>query len=616
MKISSSFLLVFLLLSSVSIARQSMYDGQAVWLPADGATEKFRFISTDSAKVLQGEYLWRLNHKNNETGWFELAHIKVMFRNNLPEGEIELLDYTVNFDVDDFDLTGVQPVVKGNRTFIRGRYSKGRPVGEWRFEYGPFDDSEKREVLLFNTATNTWSFRGDSVSFNGKTNPAGIFDGRWNFNYSGRGRQDVTYQNGILTGMQVNGTEQVEKFFLSVKQQIKLADSIVAGHTTNPWIWMSGFAESDSLYQLQTPVGESLNKAMAPYRIGERLIGAHPLLDLPLIKGVSALYFALKNNEAATLMACTKKLTQADSVLKSKLEQPVFQLRRSGTPGIDSLLRVTEGLIADIERQKNRIEKFLSKEARYTSPEYLLAERNVQFKSPSDFVYYLEKTSGLLETQVNAHINDLRTAVEYLRLKGDVEKMEEEWVFLRNDISNHIPTDDKNRFAIAVYNRFVEADFNEKKGIFAGLDSYESRRAFLTEVIAYYEFFREFYIHTAYLGLTDVQEEFTRQYTKYLYNPYMGVNNVEVVVKKKFLHHVLNQFWPYLLNELEQADNGNRFRELYAQVLEYKGALLFLADDNKQEAKRFERRGRKETNMQAVEALMIEYTEHWKNSVE
>jgi hypothetical protein len=605
---------IYILLSLSCLAQLSEYKGPAIWLRQEAATEIFKYISTDSLKTPVGDYQWRLNYEDKKSGWFSLAHIKANFKNKLPDGEFELLYYQANIDVDDFDHSGIKSAINGSRTLVHGSYTRGKLSNVWRFEYGSLDPNEPKEILIFNVLQNNWNYQGTVGSFNGKT-VGGSLNGLWIFNYQNTYKNELNYSNGILTSFRQNNRSYFEQLFASIQDHIK-KDSIAPAESSDSYIWNVGFSKSDSVYIMQLPVDTLLKAAMTPYQTGKQILTRHPLLSYPEFNGSNRLYFRLNESMYNTLKENSENLIKLDSTLKVKIELPVFQLRRKTNKPIDSLLYITESLKIDVNRQKDRITKFLSEESRYVAPKYLLQERNLKFNSHTDYAYYLLTTVNLLNTQVARHLEDLLEAVERLREQGAIEEMEAEWVYLKDNIEEYVSQGNLQDLPIIIYNRFVKDDFAKRKELYAQLGTYQTRRAFLIEAITYYEFFRGFFMNQSYQKITNVEDKFLEQFTKFLYNPYMGVNNVEVLVKKKFLYQMLNKFWPYLLNKLESASDGAHFQELYQNVLNYKQALLFLADDNDHDAKRLERRGRKENNMQEFENLVNEYFSAIKNKLE
>ncbi len=605
------FLLLFSGFITGSYAQLQVYDGKAIWLPVAGATEKFRYASNDTTLTPSVEYVWQLNIENKETGWFELAHIKVNFRNRVPDGDFEMLHYTLHLDVGAFDLSGVKTTIKGNKTLVKGKYTRGIISSNWSFAYGAYNDRDASlQTLVYSPTQNTWTFQADSVSFTGKVNPSGYFDGLWRFQFSQHQKQEHLYQNGILTQLQVDGRIPFKNYWTTVAQHLTHADSILPAQGSEPFFWSAGFRERDSLYLIQAKPVTAIRKALHPYQIAAKLLSAHPLLDLPYIKGTSRLYFKLSETERSSLNNSRQKLLHYDSTLRAKLQLPVIQLRRSGYAPLDSLLNATETLIADITRQNSRIQNFLLETARVIAPEHLLAERNMVFISHHDYAHYLNKTVDLLTLQLEKNQVALMEAIEDLRVREAAEELEEEWVYLRTAIDTLVSDSNPNAFDNIIYNRFIVQDFDERKTTFSQLDSYDARRHYLQETVDYYTYFWNFFKSNTYLQLTDVEAEFMQQYTKYLYNPYMGVNNVEVVVRKKFLNRTLTQFWPYLITKLQQAEDGEQFQKHFARALEYKAALLHLADDNQHDANRLERRGRKTENMQVFEEFVADYAAH------
>jgi hypothetical protein len=611
-----SSLVLILLIATISIAdaQLKLHEGDAIWLPANVAKEKFRYVASDSTKTPVGEYLWKLNSENNESGWFELAQIKTNFRNKVADGEFEFLHYTLNFSIDDFDQQGIKSFIIGYKTIVRGRYNRGIPSGQWSFIYAPYNAADEKSlpVLTHNVALNRWSYQSDSISIIGQVDEKGFFNGRWEFKLPNEEIQVQEYKKGILTAIISAGKLRHENLWPNILNYIKETETSIPPDHDNPFIWQAGFSACDPIYVEQVKPASALNYALAPHKIAQTYIDSHPLLNLPEIAGTQSLKFSLSIADAESLRLNTKRLKSYDSLLQEKMELPVFQIRKLSNPRIDSLLKTTEDLIANIIRQNKIINNFLKEESRYKSPDYLLPEYGLNFRSHAEIAIYLNEQVNTLSTRVDRHSSDLLDAIEYLRIKGAVEDMESQWYYIKEEINSLIPNDNQQTFPLKIHKRFVENDYNERIANYALLNSYDERRQFLIDAITYYEYFNQFFKFKEYLKLTEVREEFIAHYTRFLYNPYMGVNNVEVVVKKKFIYHVLNNFWPFLLNKMEEAKDGQEFIALFKEASQYKQALTYLADDHSAEAKRLERRSRKGVNMYDFEILIADYTTYWQ----
>ncbi|HMP98817.1 MAG TPA: hypothetical protein PKC24_03485 [Cyclobacteriaceae bacterium] len=604
------FLAMFFCKFAFSQAQQRTYEGPAKWLPITGATEKYTYQAADTNLIPQGEYLWKLSFENRSTNSFELAQIKSFFRNGKAHGDFEFIFYTIQFDIIDFDAQEIKSRFDGTKSIVKGKYIQGKPDGLWQFNFGKHDaEAASTAQLSINTGNGNVNFKSGEESFSGKVNKQGFFDGRWTFQFNETQKQEQFYQQGILTGLNLTQQSFSPALWPKVLQQIEKADSIVAADQQKPYIWNPGFAYNDSLLLHQNKSSASISNALQAYTIIHQLLKEQSLFDLPVIKGTARVYFSLTEAEVNDLNNAQLSLSKTDSLLKAKMNQPVFQLRRAQNKDLDQLLNTTEGLIVDGYRQQQRIRNFLQEETRFVIPQNLLPERNLSFDSHTDYTYYLLKNIELYQTQVSQHEKQLLEMIELLRQQGTIEDMETEWVFLKEAIDTLVKVTKAGSFPEVVYQRYVMADFDARRSAYAEQDVFEARKSFLREAISYYDFFHRFYKHEQYNKIIAVEAEFIEKFTKFLYNPYMGVDNVEVLVKKNFLQHMLNNFWPYLLEKLQTLESGAQFQIYFLKVLQYKDALLYLADDYKHEAKRLERRGRKENNMKVFEELVNEYTQ-------
>lgn len=606
----SLFLLVSgFLISLTSLSQRSVYEGPALWLKLDGATEKFRYATHDTLKRPDGEYYWRQAIETSEKGKHELTSIKANFKNGIADGDFELLHYTITFGIEDFDIHEVKSHTLGNRILMKGKYEKGKPIAIWQFDFDAFDGSGDKRSLIINQSRNTITIKSDSTNITGRINDEGIFDGIWTYQVLGNPLLQFQYQKGLLVSIKKDNQNFYAQQLNSLTASLQKSDSLIFAPESNPWLWDAGLPESDSLIMIQLPFSSALSSASVPYKLGKHYLGLHPLINIPQLHGTSRAYLKLSWENIVLLENNLNKLTRVDSILKAKLQTPVFQLRRSSNAKVDSMLKITEALSRDVNNNQQRIIKFLAPETRLVAPQYLSEIRNDNFKTQDDYVYYLDRNIAGLNMQADEHIYQLMDLVEKLRIQGALEELETEWITLKNLVDQQVESDSLGDFEMQIYKNFIVNDFANRKSEYPEISASEARREFLLEAVSYYHFFYEFYKNKMYRSVTSVSSEFYTAYTKYLYNPYMGVNNVEVVVKKKFLQHMLQYFWPYLLDKLQYAENGQAFQERYQLTLTYKDALLLFADDYKHDAKRLERRGRNEKDMRKFESLLEEYLE-------
>lgn len=584
------------------------YEGPARWMPYQGAHEQFYYQQNDSLGKPEGIYRWQCQREQGRTGQYELASLQAEFKNGLAEGPMEFLHYHLSFSIESFDKKQVKAESLGNKTLIQGQFRAGKPIGTWVFSFGPMNEEQLSGQLHFDLNSRQLTYKSDSLQFSGTVNEEGFFHGDWTWSTPELDSLQLRYQQGILTRLADTTGSRFEMEFARELRFFAALDSLAAAPVASPWIWNPGCTDSDSIVLLQQPVSGGFRQALKPYEHGFDYLSLHPLLDLPPISGITRFYHPLPAEQQRLLYDADATIQIFLQSLHWKLETPSFQLRRSGNPKVDSLMHAAEALMEQAYALQEHLLFFLGDEARFVSPYFLPMTETQPVDSHEAYARLLLGKTENLGAQTDSLLLLLDQKLDILRLRGNLEDLEQEWHQLQQSMSVYLcDMEEPHGFIRRIYSRYIENDHDARTRAYGSIETLTERQAFLQETLEYNQFFYDFLIQEKYAPILELDLFLQKHYTQYLYNPYMAVNNIEVVVKPRFLQVVLDRFWPYLIQSLELAPDGYAFQARYQEVMKLRAILQSLAYDKSSPAKRLARKGRKTERMEALEILLRDY---------
>ncbi len=605
------FMIFNLFLISVipGVSQHSVYEGKSMWSMIPGATEKFSYETSDSLKIPNNWYTMKSIHEGNVDGSYELLLINAEMKKGVPNGQATFYHYNMRFIINDFDEKGVDASTMGERTLIRGQYENGIITDIWSFQYGKLEDSSSWNTLYYDTHSQEWTFNLDSLHyFSGHTESSGVFTGNWNWQ-AGSDKIKYSYHKGVLTGIQNDEVPVFTEVFEHENQLLQLTDSLVSVDTSHSFIWSSGKENDDPVSNHQLVFSELMDKAFRPIYLVRKDIQSHPFFKLPKITGTTKLFHPLEEEYELMLQMVLDHSYERAAAIDNQLEQPIFLLRRSAQPALDSLFFTAEKIKSQAADLRKETDWFLSAPARVVSPYKMIKDSSEIFRNHQEVLqYFLQKDEELnsMTEELYVGLDEMRS---FLQLTGALEELEEQWYYLLEEIREEAQKSKATLYASQILDNWVEEEFIFRNEIYIAEPSLTERRNFLLETLDYFQWYKRFFKERELDTLIFAEGYFSESFTQYWYNPYMGEHNVEVVVRKKFLQNIISNFWPYVIESLMQARNGYEFMELQDKFLKYRKWLGMFPDDKSSAAKRLDSRGKKESDMKKLEALIEEYME-------
>ncbi|HMQ07214.1 MAG TPA: hypothetical protein PKC30_07930 [Saprospiraceae bacterium] len=592
----------------------NFYSGSAIWSKIPNAKEEFQYMEGDSLMIPVGNYIMKSIQKGEAEGIFDLLWVEVELEDSVPHGRCQIYHYIMQFLIHDFDHTGVDANTIGERTYIEGTFDRGNPSGLWTFEFGPLEDTSGWHQLYFDTQNQVWSFEWDSLHFfSGTTDGNGYFSGTWKWR-AGDSLLSYQYAHGLMTEIKNQSTVIYNDFFDQENQILSNIDSLIQVDSKSPFIWQPGLEDDHPVMQNQNVFSELLVKAFQPLFAVEKDLGIHPFIKIPHFIGTSLVFHPLDTILSDQLMSAIRTSYLLDTIVDDLLHQPIFQLRLGSFPSLDSMAVKADSFHIGVQTWREISYLFLNFSSRTVTPQFLLSS-------------YLD-TSYLSHEEIGEHLinqtEEFRAFTEYfesemesirrvLQLTGALEELEKQWYFLFDQISEEIRHHQAQDYVQKIFTFWVEDEFEVRNQKYLNEKSLEVRRDYLIETLDYYTFYNDMFRTRMLDSLVFSEGYFKDCFTQFWYNPYMGEHNVEVLVKKKFYQNLTENYWPYLLDELLQSSSGDDFILRFENVVEERRFLCLFADDKSTEARRLEKRGRKEKDMGKMRDHIHRYISHVLN---
>jgi hypothetical protein len=290
--------------------------------------------------------------------------------------------------------------------------------------------------------------------------------------------------------------------------------------------------------------------------------------------------------------------------LLNKLALPAFLLRRSTNPSLDSLMASTEQIYAQNQALLLEIQEFLRQEARLVSPTHLGYSEAKNHRQVADIL--IKKGEDFMK-QASDLYQLLESKQESLRQLSAIEDLEEEWSSVLGTLEKWEHSLKAGTWAFKVWKQQVFNYLLLQPQKYADLSDPGEKKVFLQNVLADANWMMEFFSNHQERVLMEMPEKLKEAYTRWLYNPYMGVNNIEQIVKKKFYGNVQTQFWPQLMQHLENLPTVELFQAAFQEGVWLGEVLVHLGSDESAAATRMEKRGRNEKSISEMTAHLKEY---------
>lgn len=594
---------------------------------------------SDTSLPSQGNY--ELKWRDLNENYIKTYSAKGNLKNALPQGKWTWEEGYWSYSIEPsnqliplFKSTGIQTSWKGN-------FADGLPNGKWIITVDSIISDKKTKPFITASihysngkAVNYFTLEDKSVSkpfkLQGYCDAEGQATNTWIFDYPSEDSllkltEQRTYIKGILIEKQIiqNGKTIVQKTFDENKTLLQeIADSV------NPYLTLSNavfFTDQDSNYTSQLYqyyLDKYINAGWYQVEVKHNFIRERPIfrrfeyLLTPKERELQ-LYLAdaIKNSKDTMEHYLKNTSLNINRGRNNQLDEALGYLQTIDLrlAVIDSLVLITQqDDYLYLNRSKLQLNAPIFESCTQIKGLYYPIELNLCLPIPNDTLTYLEQIHSIYTKSVEKlpfYLNVIDNNMEEIKREKELLAIEEQLYTKYNTLAEIYKN--KTGCLFDIYEIWVLGNIGSDLKNYAQTTNYEASKIIAKKVhskmdslIHWVEIFED---------LDTMTSAVKTQYTNFVYNPYNGKNDIEMLLKKRF-YNVINQYLlPWMVENLHQIRDWEEFSEqLYICRKTYFNILTFVyKDDNA--AKKTEKKIRKMTQPDKIQKTLNSYFDELKN---
>ncbi len=561
--------------------------------------------------------------------------VKGQTRNHLPVGKWIWEEGSWNYTIHVGE--SIRPVfnAKGQRLRWEGSFAEGRPEGKWvfildsvanngsspgaliRIDIGYKNGKPSGVFSLENT------IHKNVLKLKGQCDDQGVATGTWTYYYQNHEgmfiKEERIYKKGLLTEVKTtdNGVLSVKKF----EQNIRFID-----HSGNAELF-EGKRIGNERFEMDEygsrPAG-LVNYDLNHYFLKGWELEIFPfelIRDIPVFK---KLEYPLSPEEKESISYSRELIKSQRDSIENQLAGNIYIHRsRSGQLDtaiaflqlnlvrlnyIDSLLSRTEFPLFTYKNRYQGVQHWISglnmhrktKGEVYDSLEVELPKMVID----TDTVNIFRELKKLL-MQNEAVLPEYYQIVEGARIalkrEGELKELEDRMVERFQEVQVFYA--DKAGIGAEINTKWVKGEVQKLLQEYARADQYEDALRIGNKVMLHLDSLEAWEGKIA--EFNRMASVLRSHYTYLAYNPYTGVNDIEITAKKRFINNVLTYMWPYATDELKEEKDWTKWSELWSRQFRLYNYLLNFVSREDTQAKRLERRVRQEKKPERMLRLII-----------
>lgn len=584
-------------------AQQVWYEGPAVWMPQEGATEKFQHARRDTNLQLTGKYFWQLKSEL-PGGGLRVNRIAASFKNGRVEGPLQFSQHDLQLAIGDMAADSLLVHAKGEQLRLQAFFQQGKPAGQWVLESGPFPRGAALAAkVTYVPAMQQFTYAAAGVQLSGKVTGSGALQGPWKWQKDSL-LYDYQYNSGILTAIRQGENTLAKQSFLKLQQTIS-AEPQLRWQPDTAAIFNPGLAASDSILGLQQPWGLAFTDFTQQLASTWTWLQRHPLIQMPVLPSISGVFIPLEESQLPTSIFAALKMYR-DSTQKC-LQAPLLLLHM----GQDAVL---DSVYGQARLAQWRADSLLQRFAHYLSP---ASRRQLLLHAKTDSVLNHAAVLVALTKQAKQQLQTLETMAELLfryraqfREEAALGALEAAWWEALERLQEDLKPDSVYVLGLQLWAGMQKDYLQQQKEAYVKLDNLETRRQFLRAALDETEGLIRYFEQQAYPFLSTAPSDFQKAYTQMLYNPYMGVNNIEQVNRRRLLSYFKVDFWPWWTQQMLTIERPQQLFEVQETAKLLYEAIMALGSDSSREADRLEKRIRREKSPERVVRLLLDYQQN------
>lgn len=522
--------------------------------------------------------------------------------------------------------------MEGVNSSWKGYFNEGVPVRSWVFSIDSIDGKGKlvdqflRANMPYNNGKIEGKFtvqnfkKGNEYKLVGYTNKNGEADKKWEFSYENN--------EGIAT-------TEWHTFEAGILKEVLIeqGDSQWVAWNKNAW-----FFEEDSAKLLNTQIGDSVFSiseyegethqfwkvfAHKQYLAGWNLeqFNFDFKLLLPIFKRIeypfskeeidliantkNRVQFLIKNidnyveGEMLIQRSRSADLDLSISYLESTKKRMLLVdslLNRTSRPHFTYKNRYQKGVLKYIEAV-NKINEVKAQVYDTLS----LSLPMVETKEDSFYLFKsLENLVSQSEIEIEKHIEIIENQTLFLQRKSEQKELEntlgKNLVQLQNDLQ------EEERIGALIRDKWVDKFLQNQIIEYAQINDYNKAMDLGDKILDRIDTIAKMKEH---LPLFDsMLVKINQEYTRMVFNPFTGKNDIEQILKKRFLNNINIILWPWLETQIYTTDNWTLFYQLWDQQFDVFNYIMTFANREDKAAQKINKRVRKEDNPERILKLL------------
>lgn len=578
----------------------------------------------------EGKYYWE--HQKKEFDNIETFRVSGQSKNSLPIGKWVFQSGIWNYDIL-FVSNNIRPKMEtfGVSSSWEMNFTKGTLNDAFSYKKTQLPLEDKKEKII---QSGEWQMKEGNINgafswmdansstptiIKGQTDSNGRATGIWHFEYLSNSKEKITEKHHFKEGLLL-------KIELMKDKQSTLID-----YETNQSYFNAPKPEYIVMGDLDFDLSESKGESSDKYNaFANEIKSIHtqfknaPIEISGFIPKFRRLKFIFTPDELALVEHIQKKITDVEVSFQAYFENESLVIR-SRNESID----ISFSILDQTKKQITLIDSLLK---RTKLPEFLYKNRQEQgLNHWALAINQLQTARGEVYKNVEASLH------EFIQVEGSKnfwKALESHIVNLKNEIQPHL------------VNIQRETDFFNREIEITTLKSeigqkYQHLAIVLENENGFGKHLKEFWIENFFLDeikslannenhaqviasgnnlkeklnqmelIIDKLKTYdampatiTSQYTRLVYNPFNGLNDIEMVVKRRFLSTTLENLWPWLEHQLLKSQNWEEFQKQWQLHFDIYDWVMDFANREDAQARRINQRGRSENKPEKLLRIM------------
>lgn len=508
---------------------------------------------------------------------------------------------------------------KGKRKKWEGSFLNGKPDGKWTFVSDSISSNSKTNKTLLKIdfsykngiPTGNFSFENNLNTHNpnlkGTLDKDGIATGTWVYQYKKDGKsvkEERIYKDGLLTEIRFIEGQQItsEKLYHNI-------EFLNNSNTNGKRIGKKEFEQEEFL----SFASENFSNGLSNYFSKGWKLKVFPYEVNFILPKFKRLEYPLSSEEKNNIVESKFLIEKQQQAIHDLLTDNIYihrsrnveldttvaylQLNLSRIHLIDSLLNRTEN---PLFLYKNRVEQTgknwinqlnnlrFAKGETYDS--VVVAIDEIRLSETVDIFKTLNKDLIRFENELPKYSKVIQNTQTSLKREGELKTLENQLVERFMQLQSFYSESDG--IGKEINEKWLKAEIQDELQRYSQTENYEEALQLgnrLTEQLNSLSEWKD-----KIQAFNTMETSLKSHYTYMAYNPYNGMNDIEVVRKRRFLNTVLEDMFPFMRKELSQEQDFDKWSALWErQFVVYDFLVDFVERDDSQ-ANRLEKRIRSE----------------------